>query len=108
MKSTIWISYDLGIQGDYENLYAWLDDKKAKECGDSFAVLTFEFTDSLTKELKKELSEVVKLDKRARVYVIYRDRETNKNKGKFIVGGRKAAPWTGYSHSSSDIVDEEV
>lgn len=35
MKQLIWISYDLGVSGDYENLYAWLDDHGAKECGQS-------------------------------------------------------------------------
>lgn len=28
---TIWISYDLGVQGDYEGLYGWLDTHKARE-----------------------------------------------------------------------------
>ena len=32
-RSTIWISYDLGVRGDYENLYSWLDTHGAKECG---------------------------------------------------------------------------
>ena len=33
-EQMIWLSYDLGVDGDYENLYAWLDHKEAKECGD--------------------------------------------------------------------------
>ena len=33
--NTVWISYDLGIRGDYEGLYAWLDSHRAKECGDA-------------------------------------------------------------------------
>ena len=28
----IWLSFDLGISGDYEGMYAWLDDKNAQEC----------------------------------------------------------------------------
>ena len=28
--STVWISYDLGVRGDYEGLYAWLDAHDAK------------------------------------------------------------------------------
>jgi len=35
MKQTIWISYDLGLQGDYPGLYRWLDLHKAKECVNS-------------------------------------------------------------------------
>lgn len=29
---------NLGVQGDYEGLYAWLGEHRAKECGDSVAV----------------------------------------------------------------------
>jgi hypothetical protein len=35
MNSAVWISYDLGVQADYEGMYAWLDEHQAKECGDS-------------------------------------------------------------------------
>ena len=35
MKHFVWISFDLGVKGDYEGMYAWLDSKDAKECGDS-------------------------------------------------------------------------
>ena len=40
-KQVIWISFDLGIRGDYENLYAWLDEHGAKECGDNFASIIY-------------------------------------------------------------------
>lgn len=33
----VWISYDLGVQADYDGLYQWLDEHKARECGDSVA-----------------------------------------------------------------------
>ena len=33
----IWLSFDLGVSGDYEGTYAWLDDKSARECGSSVA-----------------------------------------------------------------------
>lgn len=36
----IWLSFDLGVSGDYEGMYAWLDDKRAKECGSSVASYT--------------------------------------------------------------------
>lgn len=38
VTKTIWISYDLGVGGDYEGLYAWLDNNEATECGDSLDV----------------------------------------------------------------------
>ncbi len=27
MKKALWISYDIGVRGDYEGLYAWLDSR---------------------------------------------------------------------------------
>ena len=44
MESFVWMSYDLGVSGDYEGLYAWLDDHNAKECGNSVAwVFSFSY-----------------------------------------------------------------
>ena len=37
------------------------------------------------------------LGKKDRIYVIYRDDQTKRNKGKFIFGKRKSSPWAGYS-----------
>jgi len=42
MGTRVWLSYDLNIKGDYENLYIWLDAHKAKECGDSMATFFWE------------------------------------------------------------------
>ena len=84
-SSTVWISYDLGISGDYESLYAWLDSHDAKECGDALAVLAYEHDGSLIDKLRADLKKNVKTDKRSRIYVIYRDPATNKNKGTFLV-----------------------
>lgn len=111
--ATIWISYDLGIRGDYEGLYAWLDGQDAKECGDSLAVLVFRFEKtpqhkSLPDALKAELKKSLKIDKATRIYVVYRDEASNKNKGKFIFGGRRAPTWTGYAQADSTLADEEV
>lgn len=107
MISTIWISYDLGVRGDYEGLYAWLDDHEAKECGDSIAVLKYSHSGDLVEKIKSDLKAAVEINKKTRIYVIYRDRSTNKNKGKFIFGNRKAAAWIGFGQSDDEIVDEE-
>lgn len=107
MISTVWISYDLGVRGDYEGLYAWLDDYGAKECGDSIALLKYSHGDELIEEIKSDLQASVEINKRTRIYVIYRDRSTNKNKGKFIFGKRKAAAWVGFGASAGENVDEE-
>ena len=97
MKSAVWISFDLGVQGDYENMCAWLDDHRAKECGDNLAFVNYEYTGSLLKKLTADLRKNVRTTKRTRVYIIYRDQETKKMKGSFIFGGRKAPPWSGFA-----------
>lgn len=106
-KNAIWISYDLGVQGDYSSLYTWLDTHGAKECGDSLAFLNYEHSGSIKQKLINELKNAMTIDKRTRIYVIYRDADTNKNKGAFIFGGRRESPWTGYSPKGSGAVDEE-
>lgn len=105
--STVWISYDLGVRGDYEGLYAWLDDHKARECGDSIAVVKYSHDDDLIDKIKADLQSAVNINSKTRIYVIYRDRSTNNNKGIFIFGKRKAAAWIGFGTSAGDNVDEE-
>jgi hypothetical protein len=97
MKNALWISFDLGVQADYEGMYAWLDEHQAKECGDSLAFLNYEYSGSLLESLTADLRNSVEITKRTRIYVIYRDAETKKMKGSFIFGGRKAPPWSGFS-----------
>jgi hypothetical protein len=105
MEKLLWISYDLGVKGDYENLYAWLDNHNAKECGDSVAVLTYNFQDDLIKELKDDLQNNISSMKRDRIYIIWRER--SKIRGRFLFGARKAPPWTGYG-SRGPAEDEET
>lgn len=109
---TFWLSYDLGLQGDYANLYAWLDNHKAKECGDSLALFQFlcKNQDEPEQEILKDLTDSVTFSKRDRIYLVWMERrEPRKLKGKFLVGGRKSAPWEGYGNlleSSLDVIDE--
>lgn len=105
MKKLIWISYDLGVKGDYEGLYAWLDNHDAKECGNSLATLEYEYTNQLVEEIQKDLSQSISLARHDRVYMIWR--EDRRMKGKFLFGKRKAAPWSGYGPQESQV-DEEV
>ena len=74
MKSTIWISCDLGVNGDYEGMYAWLDDHGAKECGSSVAfVKPYDYDgEDLMQALECDIRDTVKIDKRTRIYVIRR------------------------------------
>lgn len=105
MNKTIWISFDLGIKSDYDGLYAWLDNKNAKECGNNLAVLKVELNQlsSIKEEVKQDL-EGVSFGKRDRVYIIWR--EGKKVKGSFIIGGRKSSPWQGYGHASN-VLDSD-
>ena len=104
MKQSIWLSYDLGISGDYEGLYSWLDDQGAKECGDSVAYLPFTYDGNLIESLKADLRKAVSMNKRTRIYAVYGD--DGKMKGRFIFGGRKRAPWEGYGVHEEQDEDE--
>jgi hypothetical protein len=105
MKHFVWMSFDLGVRGDYEGLYAWLDSKEAKECGEGLACFWFEHsTNKLIHDLKEELSSHVRFDeKSSRLYVIRL--VGGKMKGKFIFGRRRTPPWTGYGSTGENDED---
>jgi hypothetical protein len=106
-NKAFWISYDLGLKGDYSGLYTWLDSVKAKECGDSIAFFTLENKGNFIDTIKEDIMKYVKLDKSDRVYLIYLEGKTGKVKGSFLFGGRKRAPWEGYSTENQEN-DEDV
>lgn len=108
MKSAVWVSYDLGVQADYEGMYAWLDEHQAKECGDSLAFVNYEYTDSLLDALTADIRASVTITKRTRIYVIYPEQETKKMKGSFIFGGRKAPPWSGCAVAAGTADSDET
>ena len=105
MKSRIWLSYDLGVRGDYEGMYAFLDEFDAKECGDSTSSCMFPYNRDLLAELKAAIKKNVTLGPRARIYVIFPG-PNGKFKGKFLFGRRKPPVWAGYSGQGSDEEDE--
>ena len=96
MKRAIWISYDLGVRGDYEGIYGWLEDHGAKECISNLAFVNYEIKGNLAKCLKRDIESAIEVNKRTRIYAIWRDSKTKKMKGRFIFGGRRVPPWTGY------------
>jgi hypothetical protein len=108
MKSALWISFDLGLQADYEGMYAWLDEHQAKECGDSLAFLNYEYNGSLLETLTQDLQKSVQITKRTRIYIIYREQETKKMKGSFIFGGRKAPAWSGFAVAAGTTDSDET
>jgi hypothetical protein len=108
IKSAVWLSYDLGIQGDYPGIYEWLDERQANECGDNLAFFNYEYSGPLLEALIADLKKSVEITKKTRIYVIYRDQETKKMKGSFIFGGRKAAPWSGFAVASAPSQGDEA
>lgn len=105
MKKAVWLSFDLGVGGDYESLYAWLADQDAKECGDSFAFFNFESQGDIVGELKTELKNAIKIERRTRVYAVF-PLDSGKFRGRFLFGSRKQAPWTGYGSVEEESSDE--
>jgi len=108
MKKVVWMSYDLGLRGDYEELYAWLDDQGAKECADGLAFFRYEIAEDedIAQKLKEDIAENVNLSKKDRIYVIFKSDEM-KMKGKFLFGKRKQAPWEGCGATQAEIEDDE-
>jgi len=104
VKSAIWLSYDLGVNGDYEGMYAWLDDHGAKECGATAAYLQFIYDGDLPGSLKSDIERVVALNKRSRIYVICRKDE--KMAGRYLIGHRKGTPWEGFGNK--DETEEDL
>lgn len=103
----IWISYDLGIQGDYNHMYAWLDNHNAQECGDSMAYIKYNIPHEMNDEefieyLKNDLEKSISFKPGDRVYVIRKVTEQNSTLGKFIIGKRRANPWDGYGDSAGE------
>ena len=101
------LSFDLGVSGDYEGMYAWLDDKNAQECGASVASFLCPDEHDLLTSLKSEIAETVTINKRSRVYVVFKD-DQGKSKGRFLIGGRQSAPWDGYGRHDETDDDEDL
>lgn len=104
-KKAVWISYDLGLRGDYSGLYTWLDTHGARECGDSTAYVLLETEGvDMGEWIKKELAAQMNLLPKDRIYIIYQ--KGGKMTGKFINGGRKRAPWEGYGQQEVENTED--
>lgn len=106
VKKAIWLSYDLGIKGDYTGLYTFLDSVGAKECGDSIAFFQKDYGSDLLVNLKKDIERYVQIAKTDRIYVVYIEKSSNKAKGKFLFGVRKRAPWEGYAAEGASTEED--
>lgn len=94
-SSGVWLYFDLGIDGDYDGLYLWLDARKARECGDNLAYFSFKTSSpDVGVGLKTAIKDAVKLRPRDRMYAIF-SKPDGGYMGRFIVGGRTRAAWEG-------------
>lgn len=107
MKKAIWISYDLGIGGDYDGLYRWLANHDAVECGDGLAFFNYQAksSDKILEELKAEIEAGVRINNKTRIYCIWK--KEGKVKGCFLFGARKGNPWEGYGDVDKGVEDGE-
>ena len=103
--TTFWLSYDLGVGGDYPGLYQWLDDHQAVVCGNNIAFFRLDVPeDNGFKKLQEQLTGNVKLSPGNILYAIGKNEE-GKTQGRFLYGKRKAAPWVGFGHAVQEVVD---
>jgi len=105
MEKTFWLSFDLGLTSDRDGLFKWLDEIEAEECGFGVAVFRYipQTSDPVT-EVRDLILKQVKLEKRDRLYLIWKDDEPpHAAKGKFIFGSRRGAPWKGYALKSEEV-----
>ena len=112
MKKSVWLSYDLGIQGDYDHLYAQLDNHNAVECGNSIAYLEIDVTVGLDdadfiKWIKSDMEKTIVFKPGNRLYIIRRitDEKRDSFFGQFIIGKRKASPWEGFGEKPEAVED---
>ena len=75
----------------------------AMECGNSAAYCQFTHEGDLLASLKSEIEDAVALDKRSRIYVIYKKDE--KISGRYLIGHRKGAPWQGFGDKNKTEED---
>lgn len=109
IEKHIVLNYDLGLKGDYEGLYSFLDSHKAIEVGNCNAAFAMLFTeddfDVIYKELQKMLASAIHIEKTDRIYMIATDKSC-KMRGAFLFGTRKRAIWEGYGVTKTEGFDQ--
>jgi hypothetical protein len=100
-RMAIWIAFDFGFDGPYEEMYRWLDKQKALECGTNVAFLLFPKSSNLYESVLNQVQANVGLRPTDRVYVVCTPK-SGEVKGKFIHGSRRRAPWENFAQSSDD------
>ena len=114
IEKAIWLSFDLGVGGDYPGLYKWLDNHNAIECGDSVAFFKYKIDsdkeDEIANVLKEELDKNVKIRPGERIYMIRRELYDGgcRVRGNYLFGNRKSSPWEGYGDKEATAGEDGV
>lgn len=100
MEKSYWLSYDLGVGGNYDKLYSWLDDHNAVPCGNNVAFFKYQYEDGKNPddEIRGDLIKSVAPQPGNKLYLIRR--KDNGLIGSFIYGKRGSTPWIGYGSKS--------
>lgn len=106
MRRGVWIYFDLGINGDYERMYEWLDNHDAHACGENLAFVRYSYEENLFETLKADICNEVDLVPKNHIYVIFKDDPGNVV-GKFLFGKRMKAPWIGYGSADEEEAEDE-
>jgi hypothetical protein len=103
------LSYDLGLKGDYNGLYIWLDQMEAIECGNNLAAFAIDVPqtnfETVYNIVKDQISAHIAISSTDRIYMLMKDSNDNQMKGKFLFGNRKRAPWEGYFQKQPNGAD---
>ena len=96
----------MGVGGDYENLYQWLDDHKAKLCSNGTACFNYDFPENADGDemLKKDLLQKISTKPGNILYLVRKNNEQNVV-GSFLYGKRQAAPWVGFGSAVPQEMD---
>ena len=87
-EKSYWLSYDLGVGGNYEKLYGWLDDHNAVPCGESVAFFKYPYEgENPDEQLKEDLLRSLDLRAGNKLYLI-RLSGDGQAVGNFIYGKR--------------------
>lgn len=110
-KQRVWITFDLGVRGDYDRLYQWLDEKQAVEFGNGAATFEYDFKkdandiNSMLEQLRKDIDDNVNCDAKTKIYALTLQNGQSRPAGSFIFGKRKPSPWEGYASKEKDAID---
>lgn len=105
----------MGVGGDFQGMYSWLDDNEATECGSNNTFFNYSYPDNIQTDnefvefLKNELESKINFKPGNRIYIIRKSIDKNKNGktiGSFIIGKRKANPWEGFGTKVENSIDE--